>query len=362
MRINSPLMKQVEGQFKNIMSSQGIGKNENAEDMQSLLQMEQYFDFNSVRLRSFSNSNIQNLFLSLHSMGRRQSNRLDLLAPVNPSEGEDFRANHTREDLEIESGIILKRYGKVLKIFLRENSAICFLCKLNKELQSVSAEYQIIQTNLLRKYYPTSVRKITRKMQKLCKIMFYDLNKAIYKARNKDQFSQREEALDETPTEDFYSKRIAPLSKSEIYNFRKFLVDWDEIKFDEAKEYLFGYHTQGDYWSLFRTYYRINQFNLIRPKLHVNDVTKIQKTKYDLMWKLRQKILRHLVSQKSESFVLKINVSKLCEHKPERSHIKERVGEYLQSKLLPFTVLVVLILGNYYPIYFHFLNCHFFYC
>jgi hypothetical protein len=50
------------------------------------------------------------------------------------------------------------------------------------------------------------------------------------------------------------------------------------------------------------------------------------------MWKLRQKILRHLVAEKSESFVLKINVSKLCEYQPEKSHVKEHVGEYLKSR------------------------------
>ena len=321
-------------------------KNENYKDVQSLMQIEQYFDFHSVRLKSFSNSNIQNLFLSLQSMGRRQSNKNDLVGKEGSRDGEDFRANHTREDLEIESGIILKRYGKVLKIFLRENSSICFICKLNNELQTVSAHYQIMQTNLLRKYYPASVQKITRKTQRLCKIMFYDLNKAIYKAKNRDQLSEREDGLDETPTEDFYSKRIAPLSKSEIYSFRKFYVDWEEIKFDEEKEYLFGYHTKSDYWNLFATYYRINQFNLIRPKLHVNDVTKIQKSKYDLMWKLRQKILRHLVAEKSESFVLKINVSKLCEYRPEKSHIKERLGDYMKSEDLFFEGLVKGKKGN----------------
>ena len=315
------------------MSNKNFKKNEPKDDMKSLLEMDKYFDVQSMRLRSCSTSTVQNLFLSLKSMGTRLSNQLEMNSPSRQRNGEDFRANHTREDLEIESGIILKRYGKVLKIFLSENSSICFLCELFKELQSVSAQYQIIQTNLLRKYYPGSVQRLTRKSQRLCKIMFYDLNKAIFKAKNQDQIPEKEGGSEETPTEDYYSKRVAPLSQSEIYSFRKFYVDWEEIKFDEAKEYLFSYHTKEDYWSLFATYYRINQFNLIRPKLHVNDVTKIQKSKYDLMWKLRQKILRHLVSKESESFVLKINVSKLCGYKPEKSHIKERIGEFMKSNL-----------------------------
>ena len=313
------------------MSNDDFRRNEHKEDMHSLLEMDKYFDVRSARLRSCSNSTVQNLFLSLKSMGTRLSNQLDINSPSRLKDGEDFRANHTREDLEIESGIILKRYGKVLKIFLSDNTSICFLCELNKELKGFSAQYQIIQTNLLRKYYPASVQKLTRKSQRLCKIMFYDLNKAIFKAKNLEQIMEKEARSDETPTEDYYSKRIAPLSQSEIYSFRKFYVDWEEIKFNEAKEYLFSYHTKDDYWNLFATYYRINQFNLIRPKLHVNDVTKIQKSKYDLMWKLRQKILRHLVAEKSESFVLKINVSKLCGYKPQKSHIKERVGEFMKS-------------------------------
>ena len=169
------------------MSNHHFDRNENKNDANSLLQSDKYFDFQSVRLRSFSNSNFQNVFLSLKSMGTRQSNQLET---ANQKEGEDFRANHTREDLEIESGIILKRYGKVLKIFLSEDESICFLCELNQELQGVSAQYQIMKTNLLRKYYPTSVQKITRKMQKLCKIMFYDLNKAIFKSKNRGQIPE----------------------------------------------------------------------------------------------------------------------------------------------------------------------------
>ena len=301
----------------------------------SLFDQGHYFDFHSVRLCSFTRTNTKNVYMSLKSMGTQLVNQLEMNV-TQSVERDDFRANHTKEELEIESGIILKKYGKVLMCMLAKKHQFCFICILGRYEPKISPEYNIIHTNLLRKYYPISIRKITMKYIQLCKIMFFDLNKAISKAKNRNGELESAAQSGETNSEDLYSKRVDQLSKDEIYSFRKYLVDLDEIRYDEKKEFLFGFHTIQDYNELFETYYRINQFNLIRPRLHVNEVTKIQKSKYDLMWKLRQKILRHLVTKESESFVLNINVSQLDGYQPNKTHIREILGPSSQGTRIYF--------------------------
>ena len=291
----------------------------------------QYYPFHTGPLTSISYSLSNNMFFSLKSIGTLLSNQNEPYAR-GESTTKDFRANHTREDLEVESSIILKRYGKILKIFLRDSNKICLLCELKREQSAVDPKYLISQTNLLRKYYPASIKGFTSKIQKMCKVMFYDLNKIIFKARRHNSQQMDSSQTDYTADNQIFEREVELCTKTEIREFRKFLIDHEEIKANEDKEFLFVYHTKRDYNDLFERYYRINQFNLIRPKLHVDEVTKLQKSNYDKMWKLRQKILRHLVAEKSESFVLKINVSQLNNFKPEKSEIIERLGKQKKSR------------------------------
>lgn len=285
-----------------------------------------YFDCMSVRLRSGSSLQNGNLFLSLKSNGNILSGFHD--SNQRTKINNDFRAKHTREDLEIESGVILKRYGRVLRIFLKEPADSCFVCELKDFHRGRDPLLFIAQTNLLRKYLPVSVKNNTLRLRKLCKIMFYDLDRAICRARAQAQESRNGTKNSRSQmSENHGGKDATPqLSRDEVYSFRKFLVDLEEIRFEAKKECLFQYHPRKMYAMVFKTYYRINQFNLNRPKLHANEVARIQKQKFDLMWKLRQKILRNLVNMRSESFVLAINESELVNFKPEKITIMEQIN------------------------------------
>lgn len=287
---------------------------------------EDYFDYMSVRLRSGSSFQEGNLFFSLKSNGNILSGFHD--SNQRSKQHNDFRAKHTREDLEIESGVILKRYGRVLRIFLKEPANSCFVCELRDYYPKQDPLVFIAQTNLLRKYLPDSVKKNTVRLRRLCKVMFYDLDRAISKARAKALDSENGTKHRSSQNSDAIGhKDSSPqLTREEVYSFRKFLVDLEEIRFEAKKECLFQYHPKKMYAAVFKTYYRINQFNLNRPKLHANEVARIQKQKFDLMWKLRQKILRNLVNMKSESFVLAINESELANYKPEKITIMEQVN------------------------------------
>jgi hypothetical protein len=316
------------------------------------------FDCVSMPLNLYPQKEIRNLFFSLKSSLTKMSNQIDQIYFSNKKADFDShqknqisikQINDLKEEMEIESGIILKKYGRVLHIFISPENNVsidestlsnyysknikCFICHLSQSYKCISHSYLIITTNLLRKYYSSSIKHTTNKYKRMSKIMFYDLDAAIFKAKFK-LFNKIKHQDDSSENSDdkFFKENFNMLSSSEMKLFRKFWIDLEEIRFSEKKEFLFKYYTRDTYKELFWNYFRINQFNLIRPKLHPNDIGKIQKSKFDRMWKLRQKILRHLVTHKSESYVLGINVSQLDKYIPENSHVEEQVGRYEESK------------------------------
>lgn len=330
-------------------------KNVNNFEDESSYECGHYFDFQSIRLLSYSEKQTKNLFLSLKSFGTRVSNKIDLNVLKGNKELEknnhkneilNSSMNLTKEDLEIESGIILKRYGQVLHVFLpidanplisnlntqdtKFEQRNCLLCQIKLTYFKIPTYHLVINTNLLRKYYPYSIHKSTLRYKKLCKVIFFELNTAIMKAQQKNSIENHSDKSksNNSQLEDFLKKKFDQLNKTEMYTFRKFWLNLEEIKFDEKKEFLFKFYDKRNYSQLFQNYFRINQFNLIRPKLHVNELSKIQKHKYDSMWRMRQKILKYLVNEKSESFVLGINVSQLMMHQPDKTQIEEQIGNF----------------------------------